>query len=127
MTFDELRDRTTELAEEMLSDATETSAKTFGLDPRAGYQLWLTAEHDAIGVTKARDGQLQYYGGFEYVDKDCRFELGDYVFYSAEDSRVEGHINIALDVEEDEDSTPEDAAASAADLENDAEKCGDAR
>jgi hypothetical protein len=36
---------------------------------------------------------MQYYGGFEYVYKEYRHEMGDYVFYLAEDDRVGGHID----------------------------------
>lgn len=63
-----------------------TDAKSLGLDPRAGYDLYITK--DGIAVEKAADGTLQYYGGFEYVSKEFRTELGDYVFYSIEDDRV---------------------------------------
>lgn len=100
MTFDELNTKLNELAEELLSDATETNARTFGLNERAGHQLWLTEEHDAIVASRSVDRALQYYGGFEYVDKSCRLECGDYVFYSSEDSRVKDHIDIALDAME---------------------------
>jgi len=128
MTFDELKNRLDELAEELISDATETNARTFGLDERAGHQLWLTEAQDAIVVAKQYDGSLQYYGGFEYVDKECRLECGDYVFYSSEDSRVKDHIDIAIDALEPDDSekpdpTPEDIAASKADLYNDQRIC----
>jgi hypothetical protein len=36
---------------------------------------------------------MQYYGGFEYVDKDYRYEMGDYVFYTVDDDRVGGHVD----------------------------------
>jgi hypothetical protein len=43
-------------------------------------------------------------GGFEYVDKDYRMELGEYVLYSADDGRVSGHLNQFKDIKEDEGS-----------------------
>jgi len=61
-----------------------------GLDPRAAYSLYIN--DSAIAVPKSQDRSLQYYGGFEYVDSEYRVELGDYVFYMAEDERVLGHI-----------------------------------
>jgi hypothetical protein len=64
----------------------EVSAKSLGLDPRAGYSLYVN--QDVIVVDKHSDRSLQYYGGFEYVDVDYRSELGDYVFYTADDDRV---------------------------------------
>lgn len=76
----------------------ETTAKDMGLDPRAAYILYVDEYH--IVVDKSRDGGLQYYGGFEYVEKDCRVEIGGYVFYSAEDNRVYNHLSKVLDGEE---------------------------
>ena len=66
------------------------SAEKLGLDRRAGYQLFVN--EDAIVVTKHSDRSLQYYGGFEYVDKEYRVEMGDFVFYMADDDRVREHI-----------------------------------
>ncbi len=66
------------------------SADKLGLDIRAGYKLFVN--EDAIVVTKTSDRSLQYYGGFEYVDESCRQELGDFVFYMADDDRVREHI-----------------------------------
>ena len=61
-------------------------ADVLGLDRRAGYRLWI--DDDAIIVDKHNDRDLQYYGGFEYVDKDTRTECGYYVIYSSNDDRV---------------------------------------
>ncbi len=57
--------------------------------PRAANRLWIGS--DFIAVRKHDDRSLQYYGGFEYVDKEHRTECGEYVFYSTEDDRVQGH------------------------------------
>jgi hypothetical protein len=75
-----------------------------GLDPRAAYTMYISPE--AIAVPINQDRTLQYYGGFEYVDTDYRKELGDYVFYLADDDRVAGHIDRYFDRSEEE----EDAA-----------------
>ena len=56
---------------------------------------------EAIAVAKYNDGTLQYYGGMEYVDKDCRKEVGEYVFYFRESSRVADVIDRYFDREED--------------------------
>lgn len=61
-------------------------AEDLGLDRRAAYTVWV--DEDALIVRKNEDRTLQYYGGFEYVDKDARIECGDYVIYSNDDSRV---------------------------------------
>lgn len=73
-----------------------------GLDNRSAYTLYIS--QDAIAVDKHQDRNLQYYGGFEYVDKEYRRELGDYVFYLGEDDRVRGHIDRYYDREEEEEA-----------------------
>jgi hypothetical protein len=60
-----------------------------GLDRRAGYKFYLG--DDFIAVSRSQDRGLQYYGGFEYVDKENRMEVGDIVLYSTLDERVLGH------------------------------------
>ena len=69
-----------------------------GLDPRSACTLYISG--DAIAVPKSQDNTLQYYGGFEYVDKEFRKELGDYVFYLYDDDRVAGHIARYFDKDE---------------------------
>jgi mannose/cellobiose epimerase-like protein (N-acyl-D-glucosamine 2-epimerase family) len=61
-------------------------AEELGLDRRAAYSVWI--DEDALIVRKDEDRTLQYYGGFEYVDKDARTEVGNYVIYTNDDSRV---------------------------------------
>ncbi len=72
------------------NEAKEVRPEELGLDKRAGWKLYITS--DAIITPKGGDRTLQYYGGFEYVDKSCRQEAGDYVFYFNEDSRVADHL-----------------------------------
>lgn len=69
-----------------------------GLNPRSASTLYIS--EDAIAVNKHQDRTLQYYGGFEYVDKEFRKELGEYVFYLAGDDRVAGHISRYFDRDE---------------------------
>lgn len=64
-------------------------ASELGLDSRCG-MLYVSDTH--IVVDLGRDRTLQYYGGFEYVDSEYRTEMGDYVFYSYDDSRVNEHL-----------------------------------
>ena len=55
---------------------------------------------EGILVSSSDDNRLQYYGGFEYVEKQYRQEVGDYVFYSANDDRVYDHVtNLMKEVE----------------------------
>ena len=68
-----------------------------GLDPRAGGTFYVS--EDGIGIKNVNRGSLEYYGGFEYVRKDCVFSLGDYTFYLAEDDRVRDHIETYFESE----------------------------
>ena len=77
-------------ADEVIEGMTQIKPEQCGLDNRAGYRLWIN--EDAIAVNRRNDNTLQYYGGFEYVDKENRVELGDYVFYLREEERVYDHI-----------------------------------
>ena len=76
---------------QLLESMKLVSAEQLGLDPRAASCLWV--DDDCIVVEKQQDRSLQYYGGFEYVDKECRTEVGDYVVYFAENNRVRGHLD----------------------------------
>jgi len=69
----------------------EVTPKEVGLDPRAGYNLFIN--EDYIAVSKGNRRILDYYGGFEYVDEEHVTVLGDMVFYSADDERVQGHLD----------------------------------
>ncbi len=83
----EVNDTVTEYVDDNLERIRPEQA---GLDARCG-RIWVCM--DCIAVeTGGNDRTLQYYGGFEYVDKEYRTELGNWVFYSAEDERVAGHL-----------------------------------
>ena len=85
----ELIDEVTELTDNYVGQMWQVPASELGLDNRCGK---LFANADCIAVYNGNDRTLQYYGGFEYIDKEYRHEMGDYVFYSAEDERVQGHL-----------------------------------
>jgi hypothetical protein len=85
-------ERVNELAEELIEDAKLLSAEQFGLDDRCGN---LYMGEDFIAVPLHRDRTLQYYGGFEYVDHSSRQVIGEFVFYSTDDDRVEGAMDKA--------------------------------
>ena len=69
----------------------EVKPKDVGLDARSGYCLFIN--EDYIAIRKSDRRPLDYYGGFEYVDEENVTVLGDYVFYSADDERVQGHLD----------------------------------
>jgi hypothetical protein len=100
-TFEFLYDIDDRVFDYVKTNMVETRVDKLGLDIRAGGYVWV--DEDTIVVKKGSDGSLQYYGGFEYVDKDCRREMGDYVFYLGEDSRVRGHLDRYYGVEREEE------------------------
>ena len=71
--------------------ADEAIFARIGLDPRVGV-IYISKE--AIAAPVKYRGLLEYYGGFEYVDRGDVVTIGDYVIYlsSEEDSRVREHI-----------------------------------
>jgi hypothetical protein len=73
-------------------EAVNLNETKIGLDPRASYGP-IFINRSGIAVKKNYDRNMQYYGGFEYVDKDYRYEMGDYVFYTVDDDRVGGHVD----------------------------------
>jgi hypothetical protein len=84
-----LIDEVTELTDNYIGTMEKVPAVKLGLDNRSG-SLFVSPE--CIAVYKSNDRALQYYGGFEYVDSEYRHEMGEFVFYSAEDDRVQGHL-----------------------------------
>ena len=100
---DLLYDFDAKVEEYVMENFREVQAADLGLDPRAAYRLYVNKE--GIMVTTSQDRTMQYYGGFEYVGQEHRQEYGsEYVFYSAECSRVRGHLShIFEDMQEYED------------------------
>jgi hypothetical protein len=66
---------------------TAVNPSQLGLDERSA--LWIYISDEGIVVHKSDDGMLNYYGGFEYVDKKNRYELGVWVFYSRQDEYLD--------------------------------------
>jgi len=93
MSFNEIFYDTNDRVLDMLNEEYEETnqIERFGLDPRSAYILFVSEE--GIVVHANQDRLLQYYGGFEYVDKEYRLTLGDWVFYSADSDRVRECLN----------------------------------
>lgn len=74
---------------DFVKDMLEVLPADIGLDKRSAYRLYLC--EDGLACSKKDDKNLQYYGGFEYIDKEYRIEYGNWVFYTLGDSdeRVE--------------------------------------
>jgi hypothetical protein len=83
MEFGDLFYNINEMVRNFLDGKPEIDAETVGLDRRCGS---IIVGDDFIAKRKSGDNSLQYYGGFEYVSKEFRNEIGDWVFYVAEDS-----------------------------------------
>lgn len=90
MNFEILEYKVDSLVNELLDNMKEVKAKDLGLDPRAGYQLFVG--EDCIAVKTKYAGTLDYYGGFEYVDGESKREIGNWRFYTGDDDRVFGCI-----------------------------------
>lgn len=76
-----LRQDIEEIIEAKIESADLVKADKIGLDPRAG-KVYVFQDEQTIAVKKGHNQRsLEYYGGFEYIDEDCKFEVGDYVFY----------------------------------------------
>lgn len=81
-----------DMVEQLIDDKFQmVKPKEVGLDTRSSYQLFIN--EDYIAIRKSDRRSLDYYGGFEYVDEEHVTVLGDYIFYSADDERVQGHLD----------------------------------
>ena len=66
-----------------------------GLDPRAFGKFWYC--YEGIFIYEHARGRLDYYGGFEYIDREFVKSYGEYVFYSAEADRVQQVLEILME------------------------------
>ena len=60
-----------------------------GLDFRCGL-IYVSVDGDFVAASNARS--IEYYGGWEYIDSEFKFDAGDYRFYDREADRVEAVI-----------------------------------
>ena len=91
MNFGELMEAASDLCDEATGTAIKTFPQLMGLDNRCAHMLYVGP--DFIAARKSDDRKLQYYGGFEYVEPEYRLDLGEFVFYSSESDRVQGHLD----------------------------------
>lgn len=82
------------------------NAEELGLDPRAGYKLYISrGEYDGCGIIACKDSNVRtmnYYGGFEYVSEECVKRFGEWTVYSEEDDRVKSALDIYYNRESEE-------------------------
>ena len=60
-----------------------------GLDFRCG-RIYVSVDGDFVAASNARS--IEYYGGWEYIDSEFKFDAGDYRFYDREANRVDAVI-----------------------------------
>ena len=81
-----------EMVEQLIDDEFRlVKPSEVGLDSRAAYEIFIN--EDNIAIRKSNRRSLDYYGGFEYVDEEHVTVLGNYVFYSSDDERVQEHLD----------------------------------
>ena len=83
MTADEILEALQNLEECIIESCTIHPATSLGLDPRCG-DLYVNEEYLA---TRHRRN-LEYYGGFEYIDPEDIFIVGNLTLYSVNSDRV---------------------------------------
>jgi hypothetical protein len=86
MLYDVVEDAEAQVAQWLDKNAERVSADKLGLDERCG-TLWVCDE--AVVCDSYNKGRLEYYGGFEYVDKEQVKAVGSYTIYYADDERVQ--------------------------------------
>jgi hypothetical protein len=88
--FKEFEEAIDSLVVSMTIDARAVRPEDLDLDPRVATALYV--QNGCIIANKRDDDNLQYYGGFEYVEKEHRLTLGHYVIYSSDSHRVRDHV-----------------------------------
>lgn len=94
MTFDDIYNEAEELAARIMATTTPVSACNVGLDRRCQTLL--------IGdgfVASAFPKQLDYYGGFEYIEEGV-ISIGNMKIYSADNQRVQDVLDRFSNLEE---------------------------
>jgi hypothetical protein len=95
----ELKQDIEKLVEQYLEDsnAIELSGNQLGLDDRAGHNILISEEERWIAVCgESAVRQIEYYGGFEYINDDAKTTIGEYTLYCDDSSRVEEALDYFL-------------------------------
>jgi len=73
--------------ESVMDSLPRVRADEIGLDSRAGY-VHVDVDNGQIIARRSYISSLEYYGGFEYVNNDCKISFGDVKIYTSNDDRV---------------------------------------
>jgi hypothetical protein len=105
MTPFELFEEIDNLVEEFIKDCVPlTSSDVHVIDAqRSFYSGWTDEDRTVLIIPAGARSTLDYYGGFEYVDKSCVREIGNYVFYEAKAGRVAEALGVAHDDDNEEE------------------------
>jgi hypothetical protein len=95
MSIIEIVEEAAEQISQLVSKLPRVNASRIGLDTRAGTVYVDT--NDRLIIVRGRTNSLDYYGGFEYVDADSKFSIGDYTVYTDGDGRVSEAIDFYED------------------------------
>ena len=104
-TLDEIREEANNLVLALCEEMT-FCRKLPNLDMRAGTDFWVDKDKVITGVSNLRN--LDYYGGFEYVESEYRMVIGDYVIFSREHVRVDEACGDIGSEDEDESEDEEE-------------------
>lgn len=87
------------VVENMMSEAKGKwlTPSTVGLDPRCGSKIYLSADFAVIDAGCMRT--YDYYGGFEYIEPEHRMQMGDYVVFNSDSSRILRLVEAAFEGE----------------------------
>ena len=97
MTLRDIEAEVNDTMNKFLNSTIEVSASDLNLDYRAGYGLYIDADYaGAIIVEKSRKASLEYYGGFEYINRDLVSEIGDYTIYYADEESDSCRVRDAI-------------------------------
>ena len=94
--IDILQNDINNMVEDFMSDTMLIEPEAVGLDRRVG-TIFVTPDKSCIIAPLHNQACIEYYGGFEYVDREAKKVIGNYVFYLATDDRVEDHLSLLED------------------------------
>lgn len=78
------------------SNVDEVNASEVGLDRRCGNVF---VGSDFIAVRELNKRSIEYYGGFEYINRDHVKQIGEYVIYNLEfDGEWEDRVKRCIDI-----------------------------
>ena len=99
----EIKDKLSDLADDIMAGCRKVGAKQLGLDPRAGSAYILGDSDDGAVIVDGGSSRLMdYYGGFEYVSRDCIIKVGELTIYTSEDERVVEALEALAESDEEE-------------------------